>query len=1327
MYLAIKNIPNLINKQIRLILKKINLLLTLSFLFFATVIYAEEKFVGFIESLEGKANKEGKEKIIHLNEFDQIFINQKISIDLNSSATISFIDNSVLTLDGGSEFTIKKFDNISQEPSFILSIINGNFTFESGRIAKVINGVMKVILPGKNKKDLEVDSTAMILGLRGTLITGSNSDDTKQVALVEDSMGKVGTLDIDVGGQTITVTKPSTGINISENNEIQNTILSDEETKQIKNKVKEIAVNSATQSEEKIERAISKQLALGTIPDSNGDGIADSKDIEAYKAELMNLKETKLDYLVNQSGVDSSLISEIIINSDSNQSMQLMEGMMENNQDNVSILMDQITKDGFDVFTHMGNANEGNFEDLRGNIVSGMMNDQSEFSVNAMAKVMAASDEAMGLYLVNEITSYTPTDPEMNLSMNILASFNEIAPDKMTTFYVEAPDMMNTLTTSAFESATEDDIEKISSMMQQAPGENTAFLMQNMVEHNPEMIAGVYNDLSSQDFDLFDHIETAKNQTPQTTIQDPANFTAETNILVNPTENYVNQDQYINKLKNEMFEEIINNSEGTAAEIAGEIMMNTSGGNTQLMMENLVETNPGALVALMDNFAEESFDVFDHIKTNVISQNITPTDTFETNTQTPGETIKLTKDEKKELRAERKLQKKTERKAERILAKKMVREKIKRDREFAKQQGLDSSVEIVSNDVATDQFKAGIFKEMLTNADDATMNTMAKLASTGDSETASLIFKTVMYEQNTNKASDSQGKNLALNLLNNLSNMESETVDNLFEDQEALVSNMVNTALTNITSTDSDAVANIISSSGNDQMNEAVFSKMSSNGNQAMTSSVFTTLAESTTGSEAIVAMASKNQNLYANIAQDVSSTSMTAASLLTNISNTENYNTNTATTNYVNTNTGETNTASTTNTNSAGSSNISWATYPTTSGTYTTSSYISITANATSPNGVTYSASDLPDGLTMDYMSGLIFGTPSAAGSWTTTITAYDKLNTVSFITASLNFTITIGQGVSNNNTGAGNLTWSTTPTAPTTLTKDSLISPIYLYTMGQVGTVTYTVTGLPMGLYLSGSEIKGAPMSTSAAGTNVMITAMDTNNNTVTTSLNFPMVSSGAAAASGPTWVSASPPVTLTKSTQISDITLSATGTAPITYSADANLSTLGLTVSSAGIISGTPLVTTMFSTTVVFTATDITGTSTKSVTFPQVGAASETVSFTTTPGTVASVSQGQNIFKYIYATASQGSTLSYSFISTNNGPNAVQGITGGYVQGTQILITGNNISGIAPRLYVAATYSFAVTASINAGTITNTKTFSIAIAKDSTCISATNNICP
>ena len=60
--------------------------------------------------------------------------------------------------------------------------------------------------------------------------------------------------------------------------------------------------------------------------------------------------------------------------------------------------------------------------------------------------------------------------------------------------------------------------------------------------------------------------------------------------------------------------------------------------------------------------------------------------------------------------------------------------------------------------------------------------------------------------------------------------------------------------------------------------------------------------------------------------------------------------------------------------------------------GTYsTTSSYVSVSGTASSKNGVTYSASDLPDGLTFDYTTGMIFGTPTSAGIWNTTLTATD------------------------------------------------------------------------------------------------------------------------------------------------------------------------------------------------------------------------------------------------------------------------------------------------------------------------------------------------
>ena len=55
------------------------------------------------------------------------------------------------------------------------------------------------------------------------------------------------------------------------------------------------------------------------------------------------------------------------------------------------------------------------------------------------------------------------------------------------------------------------DVGMISNMMQESSWvEIQLMLMANMVEHNPEMIVEVYNDLSEQNFDLFYHIETAE-------------------------------------------------------------------------------------------------------------------------------------------------------------------------------------------------------------------------------------------------------------------------------------------------------------------------------------------------------------------------------------------------------------------------------------------------------------------------------------------------------------------------------------------------------------------------------------------------------------------------------------------------------------------------------------------------------------------------------------------------------------------------------------------------------------------------------------------------
>ena len=1207
MYLFKKN-------TIDLIKIKINLLLILSILFFSTNIYAEEKFVGFIESLDGKAFKNDNGKKIKLNVFDQIFVGSEIVIESNSNATISFLDNSIFTLSSDSTFVVKNFDNLSQNPEFIILFNKGNFTFESGTIAKNKNGNMKI-----NISEMEV-------ALNGTLITGSNSDEEQQVSLVEDSMGRVGTLSVTVGDQTTTITDPSKGISLSGNNEIEEISLSEEETNQVKKFIKEVTVDAQTDTEEDINRAVAKQLAAGTIPDANGDGISDLTDLDLYKAQLYEFKGSRMGYYMEMSaGNDMGLMSDMIRYSDPSQSMQLMQGMMDYDPANAALMMNEVSKEGFDIFSHMNNAEnisenmiysggDANFEDVRAALVSGMMLDTSEEAIDTMARVMAVSDPSMSSYLVNEITNFEGNDLDNNLSINVLASFTEMAPDKMDIYMQADPSMMSNFTQSAFQNANEGDAEMIADMMQQTSGKNSAYLMSSMMENNSEMITTVYENLAEEEFDIFNHIESAKNDPTMmsvtdplipTPVDEPLFFTPEndpflplpdTDVVFTPSENQANvmtsETNFYDDLKGQIFSEIINNSDQTASEVTAELMMNSEGDSAMFMMETMMEINPEIIGNVMQNFVEDDFDIFDHFEdTNIIE----PTDdiALENPEDTVVSTIKLTKAERKAERQRIKAEKKAERqriKAERKAERKAARLAAK---QAAQEIGISTPIETNPD---LQEFKTEVFQDMMTYSDEDTMGTMAQLVATSDESTASLIFETVVTEQQ-NMSIDGAvpTNNFALDLMNNLSSVDSSVVNTMYETQGDLVNDMMATALSDVTSEDSTAIANIISSSGNDSMNEMVFNNLASSNDQSLTSNVFTTLADSETGAEAIISIASTNQSLYENMAQDVDPAYMTAASLYTNTA--AEYNTSATAATAAD--------DSDTTTYAAGA--ISWVTYPTSPGTISTSTYVSISGTATSMNGVNYSASDLPDGLTIDYTSGLIFGTPTSAGSWNSTITATDMMDFNSFATASLPFEIIEDNSGGYNAGGGGSFSFTSTPYAPATLTVNSPITAIYLYTTGGVGNITWSATNLPMGLSITAGQISGTPDTVQATSSAVNITATDENGNTATTSLTFPQVDAsgggGGGNQYGPVWASyVYGPTILTQNSPMADMFLDAAGTGPLSFTAS-NLPP-GLYVDGS-YIKGTPTTQTDYSSSVMITASDNNGSQTKYVTFPQVDA--------------------------------------------------------------------------------------------------------------------------
>ncbi|HJP76433.1 MAG TPA: glycoside hydrolase family 48 protein [Pseudonocardiaceae bacterium] len=135
----------------------------------------------------------------------------------------------------------------------------------------------------------------------------------------------------------------------------------------------------------------------------------------------------------------------------------------------------------------------------------------------------------------------------------------------------------------------------------------------------------------------------------------------------------------------------------------------------------------------------------------------------------------------------------------------------------------------------------------------------------------------------------------------------------------------------------------------------------------------------------------------------------------------------------------------------------------------------------ATGPT-LAYSATDLPLGLSINSSTGAITGTPSAAGSYTTTVTVSDGSSA-----SSVNFSWTVGSG------STGNTVKVTNPGNQTGATGTAVSLQVQATDSAAGATLTYSATGLPAGLSIGSSTglISGTP--TTAATSSVTVTATD------------------------------------------------------------------------------------------------------------------------------------------------------------------------------------------------------------------------------------------
>ncbi|HUB82157.1 MAG TPA: putative Ig domain-containing protein, partial [Bryobacteraceae bacterium] len=229
------------------------------------------------------------------------------------------------------------------------------------------------------------------------------------------------------------------------------------------------------------------------------------------------------------------------------------------------------------------------------------------------------------------------------------------------------------------------------------------------------------------------------------------------------------------------------------------------------------------------------------------------------------------------------------------------------------------------------------------------------------------------------------------------------------------------------------------------------------------------------------------------------------------------------------------------------------------------------VTGSGGSGSGLTWTETNLPAGLTIASGTGVISGTPTGGTANNVSITLTDSTGA----SISKTFTLTVNPAL----------------TITTNALPGATLSAGYSTTLkssGGTGTITWSSTSVPAGLTLSAAGLlSGTPSTTTGSPFSVPITATDSNNATANVTLNLTV--NNAVTITGPATL---PTATAGSAYTSGNAIAVAGGTSPITVTMTGLPNNYGLTVSSTGVITGTPANNTGQPYTLTIKATDANG---------------------------------------------------------------------------------------------------------------------------------------
>ena len=545
-------------------------------LFFGSIVVAEENQIGAISEINGTAiikNKDSEERDITL--FDPIFLNDEIIVQGNSSITLEFDDGTSVILKELTSYKVTDYINTKSNPSFYSEVSSGKVVVETGSIAKNQSG----------KMELQIKKSS--LSLKGTRLNASlNETGQLDVSLGEDNFGNTGLIEMTSDGQKQSIFSTDQVLQVTDQG-VSAREKTDEEINEEKS-ANEVFVKNSSVNEEELEVQLVAKLASGKIQDINNDGIINTSDVDELKQQILNQKQAKIEFIIDNSKEDNTeFLSSVIDQSDEKTTGGVLEKIIDKNDALVeNVVEDLVDKNNNFLTTQSSENNSAIKEKVFETIVSKETNN----SAAILSKVMAKADTATVSSVINNITEKNE-NANSSLSLKVMADFAEKNPLKLENLSENNSDEIQKLTVSAIsvaksnandanliakvvasapEGLTNKVIEEVTKKSSDADQALSARVMKSVIEINPSKMDSISED--NKQTMISQTIEAAKNQINTTNSDEnlsvlvaeiivKADDNIATSVLQNLNDSNEEQSSdltksiFINLTKNENFEE----------------------------------------------------------------------------------------------------------------------------------------------------------------------------------------------------------------------------------------------------------------------------------------------------------------------------------------------------------------------------------------------------------------------------------------------------------------------------------------------------------------------------------------------------------------------------------------------------------------------------------------------------------------------------------------------------------------------------------------------------------------------------------------------------